>query len=102
MPDYTIYDDEPPPDPRPGGKRSKLSDNLFEVAKVAPKWRRIATYASAQSASAVTSELRSGKKAAHRPEGTWEFKSKRTTDNRFGVWARLLTPDADADAQPDE
>lgn len=89
--DYTIYDDEPD-DPQPKAVPSRLTDNLFVVAEVSPRWRRIATYDSAHSATAVTSELRSGKKAPNRPPGTWEFKSKRTEDNRYGVWARLLEP----------
>ena len=95
MVDYTLHDDEPPNEPRVGGgKRSPLTDNLIETAKVAPAWRRIATYPKAQSATAVTSELRSGKKAPHRPPGTWEFKSKRIGDV-FGVWSRLLDQPAE-------
>lgn len=42
MVDYTLHDDEPPNEPRVGGgKRSPLTDNLIETAKVAPAWRRI-------------------------------------------------------------
>ena len=89
-PDYTIHDDEPKPAPEAGRKRSKLSDNLFEVAKTPGRRRRIATYSTAGTAATVASDLRSGKRAEHRPPGVWEFTTGLTDDGKHGVWARLV------------
>lgn len=90
-PDYTFRAGIPPAKPRQN-QPSPLSDNMFKVAESPERSGLIATYTNGNSASAVVSELRSGKKGARRPAGTWEFRSVPTGDGKYEIWAQFTPP----------
>jgi hypothetical protein len=99
MPDYTFRRGTPPPERRIGAHRSKIQDNLAELAKTPGEWGVIVTYTSGNSASSSVSDLRKAKKAPNRPDGTWEFRAVRNDADKYEVWARLV-PDSAPEVQP--
>ncbi len=95
MADYTLVFEPPPtpgrkgPPPGSPGPSSitPLADNLARVSQKPGEPARVVTYDNPQSARAIASQLRQGKKLPNRPVGEWEFKTGETDDGRFGIWA---------------
>lgn len=99
-PDYTYAVEDPTPsatDPTD----SPLIQNMRRAVEENPgEWVRVATYPSAQSASSVASDLRTGRRTKRRPPGRWEFKAQTLEDGRGGVYAKWLGPQEEPEDGP--